>query len=208
MTRLGGPYARLGLALLGLILLWMGWPWLRVIGLGLPLWLEGTPRGLPVPVEGVLPTQVAHTFGAPRPGGRRHRGVDVFAARGTRVLSTTPGVVAKVGWDPLGGKVVWVLGPGGEWHYFAHLDAFGDIRVGMGIPAAWELGRVGCSGNASGTPPHLHYGVYSLLGGATNPRPRLQPRHNLAPEGGSEPDPSPPPRAAPGAARGTRSPSR
>ena len=40
------------------------------------------------------------------------------------------------------------------------------------------LGYVGDTGNARGTPPHLHYGLYR--GGALNPYPRL------APPGGSD----------------------
>jgi murein DD-endopeptidase MepM/ murein hydrolase activator NlpD len=36
------------------------------------------------------------------------------------------------------------------------------------------LGYVGTTGNAQGTPPHLHYGVYDT-GGAINPYPLLRP---------------------------------
>jgi hypothetical protein len=35
------------------------------------------------------------------------------------------------------------------------------------------LGYVGNTGNAIGTPHHLHYGVYRFLGGAQNPYPLL-----------------------------------
>jgi murein DD-endopeptidase MepM/ murein hydrolase activator NlpD len=36
------------------------------------------------------------------------------------------------------------------------------------------VGYVGDTGNARGTPPHLHYGVYGSGAGAINPFPLLQ----------------------------------
>ena len=84
-----------------------------------------------------------------------------------------PGIVLGVGWNSLGGKVVRVLGPGAQVHYFAHLSRFGPVYRGMRIKAGQVVGYVGTTGNARGTPPHLHYGIYNLPGGATNPYPVL-----------------------------------
>jgi murein DD-endopeptidase MepM/ murein hydrolase activator NlpD len=67
--------------------------------------------------------------------------------------------VLRVGNNQLGGRVVWVLGPGAQRHYYAHLDRFADVSAGMRIEAGTVLGYVGTTGNAAGTPPHLHYGV-------------------------------------------------
>lgn len=131
-----------------------------------------SPRALPVPVVGVRPSDLADTWGAPRSGGRRHEGIDIFAARETPVVSATPGLVVSVGTNALGGNVVRVLGPGPELHYYAHLDAFADVAAGDPVAAGDTLGAVGTTGNAAGTPPHLHYGVYPT-GGAVNPYPRL-----------------------------------
>lgn len=130
------------------------------------------PEHLPMPVAGVGARDIRDSWGAPRPGGRRHQGIDIFAPRGRAILSTTEGVVLKVGHNTLGGNVVWVLGPGGQSHYYAHLDTFGPIRRGQLIPAGSLLGTVGNSGNARGTPSHLHYGIYNP-GGAFNPYPLL-----------------------------------
>ena len=134
----------------------------------------------PVPVAGVSPEALTDTWGAARSGGRQHEGIDIFAARGTPVVSATEGIVAEVGTNNLGGNVVWVQGPGREAHYYAHLETQQPgLASGDRIAPGDTLGFVGTSGNAAGTPPHLHYGIYSA-GGATNPYPRL-----VGPESGT-----------------------
>lgn len=131
------------------------------------------PVTLPVPVQGVRPRALRDTWGGARSEGRSHEGIDIFARRGTPVVSSTEGIVTKVGTNRLGGLVVWVLGPGGQRHYYAHLDRYADVEAGMRIEAGRVLGYVGDTGNAKGTPPHLHYGVYDM-GGAINPYPMLR----------------------------------
>ncbi|HEX6085110.1 MAG TPA: M23 family metallopeptidase [Thermoanaerobaculia bacterium] len=127
------------------------------------------PQQLPVPVRGVRRSQLRNTWGAPRSGGRAHQGIDIFAPRGREIVSTTRGLVVTVGQNALGGRIVRVLGPGGHWHYYAHLEQFGPIAEGELIAEGTVLGTVGDSGNARGTPPHLHYGIYRFRGGALNP---------------------------------------
>lgn len=127
----------------------------------------------PVPVSGVPPGRLTDQWGAPRSGGRRHQGIDIFARCGTPVLSATEGIVFTVGENALGGSIVRVLGPGGFWHYYAHLDRFGEVRRGDRIRAGTVVGYVGQTGNARGTPCHLHYGIYAWGGGAQNPYPLL-----------------------------------
>lgn len=127
------------------------------------------PNRLPVPVVGVAPRQLTDSWGSPRSGGRSHQGIDIFAPRGRAIVSTTRGIVVTVGHNRLGGRVVRVLGPGGYWHYYAHLDSFGPIHPGEVIEVGTVLGYVGDSGNAAGTPPHLHYGIYRFRGGAIDP---------------------------------------
>lgn len=130
------------------------------------------PESMIVPVRGVKPTQLRNTWHAARGAGRRHEGIDIFAPRGTPVYSATEGIVMRVGTNRLGGRVVWVLGPGGQRHYYAHLDRFAEIAAGARVRAGTVLGYVGTTGNAASTPPHLHYGVYTP-GGAINPYPIL-----------------------------------
>jgi murein DD-endopeptidase MepM/ murein hydrolase activator NlpD len=132
------------------------------------------PTAMIVPVEGVAATRIADTFGAPRGRDRRHQGVDIFAPRGTAVRSATPGLVLSVRDQGLGGRQVWVLGPAHERHYYAHLDDWAPgLRAGERVRAGTTLGTVGDTGNARGTPPHLHYGVYASEG-AIDPLPRLR----------------------------------
>lgn len=135
--------------------------------------LQDAPQALPVPVQGVAPRRLVDTWGAARSDGRTHEGIDIFAARGTPVLSATEGVVSRVGTNTLGGLVVWVLGPGGQRHYYAHLDGYADISHGQLVAPGDVLGYVGNTGNARGTPPHLHYGIYTGSG-AINPYPLLR----------------------------------
>lgn len=127
-----------------------------------------------VPVIGVEAREVSDTFGAPRGADRKHEGVDIFAPRGTPILSATQGIVARVGTNRLGGNIVFVLGPGGERYYYAHLDTIDSLLTeGMIVGTTTILGTVGTTGNASGTPPHLHFGIYGP-GGARNPFERLR----------------------------------
>ncbi|MFC4932783.1 M23 family metallopeptidase [Massilia sp. GCM10023247] len=157
---LAGGYALLG-------------PWFQEMLYAMRLASMPAAQSLPVPVRGVAPRALHDTWGGARSGGRRHEGIDIFARRGTPVTSATEGIVMRVGTNRLGGQVVWVLGPGGQRHYYAHLDRYADIASGQRVRPGTILGYVGTSGNAAGTPPHLHYGIYEA-GGAINPYPLLR----------------------------------
>lgn len=164
--------AALVLLLLGGVL-WAAFPPLRRLPTVVSLLREDLAAPLAVPVEGVRPAQLADTWGAARSGGRRHEGIDIFAPCGRPVLSATRGLVLETGENALGGQVVRVLGPGGSVHYYAHLSRFGGVRGGDRVQPGDTLGYVGDTGNARGTPCHLHYGVYERGGGARNPFPLL-----------------------------------
>lgn len=119
----------------------------------------------------------ADTFGAPRSGGRTHKGEDLFAERGTPVVAVTSGEVVKAVRDDdgsLGGRRVWVAGDDGWWWYFAHLDTV-DVDVGVRVAAGDRLGTLGNSGNARTTPPHLHIEQHfgSMQGPYVSPFPTL-----------------------------------
>jgi murein DD-endopeptidase MepM/ murein hydrolase activator NlpD len=143
---------------------------------------------LAMPVAGVSKAKVNDSWHAPRSGGeRQHEGQDIFAPRGTPVLSATDGYVVSVAENKLGGRTVSVVGAAGIIYYYAHLDRYADdIGVGNRVTPDTVLGYVGTTGNAAGTPPHLHFGVYSS-GGAINPLPLLTDRV----EGALAPQPAP-----------------
>ena len=126
--------------------------------------------GLLLPGRGAVPVQNAtHQDWNARsfwfePWGKSgvHKGIDIFAQKGTRVISSSYGLVIYTGNIKLGGNVVAILGPKWRVHYYAHLNSINA--------KTWEfagkgdiIGSVGDSGNAKGKPPHLHYSVLSLV---------------------------------------------
>lgn len=122
-----------------------------------------------IPVRTVKTKQIADTFGAPRGNDREHQGQDIFAPRNSPVYSATNGYVWRVGENRLGGNTVWVIGAGGRVYYYAHLEKYAEnLKVGDSVTTDTIIGYVGTSGNARGTPPHLHFGVYTQTG-AINP---------------------------------------
>lgn len=134
------------------------------------------PHSLPVPVAGVSSRQLRDTWHAERGGGRKHEGIDIFARCGAPVISATDGLVTSVTQNNLGGQTVGVLGPGRYWHYYAHLSEYGRFKAGDLVKTGDVLGYVGNTGNARGTPCHLHYGLYAARGDAINPYAFLAPQ--------------------------------
>ncbi len=137
----------------------------------------------PVAFEGfVFPVQPPYsyidTYGAPRMTGSKyqhqHQGVDIFAREGTPLVATKRGIVFSIGVARLGGNRVWLKDTDGTCYYYAHLKAFAAGLYENKIVESGEiLGYVGITGNAVGTPPHLHYEIHPQCGGPTNPTPIL-----------------------------------
>lgn len=149
-----------------------------------PRLLPGTP-GItgPAPVGGGAVFPVAHgysyidDYGFPRAGTGWHQGNDVFAAVGTPVLAVADGTLSKVGWNTLGGNRLWLTDDRGTAHYYAHLSAYAPAAVdGARVRAGDVIGYVGNTGQASTTPPHLHFEVHPGGTGAppVNPYPLLR----------------------------------
>ncbi len=149
------------------------------------LYTKEPDQTIAMPIQDVSKKQIADTWHAPRGSDRLHEGQDIFAAQGTPVLSATEGYIVNIGENNLGGQTVSVVGAGGRTYYYAHLDSYAPhIAEGDYVTRQTVLGYVGTTGNASGTPPHLHFGVYAP-GGAMNPLPLLSDR---APSAKKAPD--------------------
>lgn len=142
----------------------------------LKLYTQDPDARLAMPLEDVRKKEIADTWQAPRGDGRKHEGQDIFARRGTPILSATSGYIYNIGENNLGGQTVSVISKGGRVYYYAHLDSYArGIKIGDRVTTRTVLGYVGTTGNAQGTPPHLHFGVYTSSG-AINPLPMLTDR--------------------------------
>ncbi len=124
------------------------------------------------PVQGKDNSAIQSFWGASRAGGiRNHKGIDIFAERGTPVVAVTEGRIGFVGERGLGGKQVWLrAGLFGNSLYYAHLDSIA-VSAGKRVRTGDTLGFVGNTGNARTTNPHLHFGIYQGYGGAIDPLP-------------------------------------
>ena len=115
-----------------------------------------TPGRYVFPVYG--PSSFTNTFGAPRATTSWHHGEDIFAPLGAPILAVADGVVYSVGWNDVGGYRLWLRDRFGNQFYYAHLSAFSPLAVNNAqVQAGDVLGFMGNSGDAQGTPYHLHF---------------------------------------------------
>lgn len=91
-----------------------------------------------------------------------HKGMDIFARRGTPIHAATYGLVLATIEYGKGGKFAVVLGPKWRLHYYAHMNEFKTSPFHF-VTKGSLIGTVGNTGNASTTPSHLHYGIASLI---------------------------------------------
>jgi murein DD-endopeptidase MepM/ murein hydrolase activator NlpD len=145
--------------------------------------LQATLSGYAIALNGwVFPVQppvsFVDTFGADRMNGTKffhaHQGTDIFAPHGTPIRAVSRGVIARKGVAVLGGNKLWLIGHDGTQYYYAHLSAFVEgVDDGTVVEAGQVIGFVGDTGNARGTPAHLHFEIHPGGGRAVNPFPTL-----------------------------------
>ncbi len=124
------------------------------------------------PVAGAV--SFTDTWGAPRSGGRTHKGVDMIAARGTPIVAIYDGTVKRISTSSLGGKSLWLRSSNGDEYYYAHLDGYGDISSGQQVSEGDVVGFNGSTGNAPEWLPHLHFEFHPGGGSAVNPYPLVK----------------------------------
>ena len=130
--------------------------------------IEKTPAYL-FPVLDGKNSDIGSYWGDMRDGGKRdHKGIDIFAKKGTPVIAATEGKIKFTGEKGLGGKQIWLRDRKRQQSlYYAHLDS---IIPGLNkVKAGDTIGFVGNTGNARTTPPHLHFGIYRSRQGALDP---------------------------------------
>ena len=137
-----------------------------------------TGAGYVFPVYGAA--SFSDDFAAARATTGWHHGNDIFAPLGAPILAVADGTLFSVGWNGVGGHRLWLRDRQGNEYYYAHLSAFSPLAEnGAQVEAGDVLGFVGTSGDAQGTPPHLHFEIHpaGLLGlgydGVVNPYPYL-----------------------------------
>lgn len=118
------------------------------------------------PVEGA---SFFNDWGFPRGDGTRyHEGNDLFLTRGAPVRAPVGGTVEFIT-GTIGGLQFRLMGNDGVTYIGTHMDRFGSDGK---VKAGDVIGYVGNSGNAVGSRPHLHFGIYHK-GTPVNPYPTL-----------------------------------
>jgi murein DD-endopeptidase MepM/ murein hydrolase activator NlpD len=103
------------------------------------------------------------TFGASRADVTYHHGDDLFGQLGQPLLACADGTIFSVGWNKIGGNRLWLLDEQGNQYYYAHLSAFSTLAVnGAHVKAGQVIGFMGQTGDAEGTPVHLHFEIHPV----------------------------------------------
>jgi peptidoglycan LD-endopeptidase LytH len=117
-----------------------------------------------MPVDGATKSSYHQSSFWAHPWGESgtHKGVDIFAKKGTLIHSSTIGLVVYTGEVRLGGSIVLVMDPKWRFHYYAHLKDIQATQFSL-VNTSSPIGTIGTTGNAVGKEPHLHYAIKTFL---------------------------------------------
>ena len=105
-----------------------------------------------------------------------HEGTDIFAPAGAAVVAIDSGRVRHAR-ESRGGLVVYLKTSDGTQFYYSHLSAIanemGPAQTRL-VKSGEVLGYVGDSGNAKGSPPHVHFEWRPKGGAKRDPFPLLE----------------------------------
>jgi len=153
-------------------------------GLHSPATAEPEFRVIHFPVEGAV--RFSDDFGAPRTG-HTHQGNDLFGAKLQKLLSTVDGTVTytKVDSGGTSGNMLTIKDADGWTYRYMHINNDSPntddglnpaewilapgLRSGVRVSKGQHVGFLGDSGNAEGTPPHLHFEIRTPGGDPINP---------------------------------------
>ena len=87
-----------------------------------------------------------------------------MSPRGTPVVATEDGRIAKLFWSKAGGHTIYQFDPTDRYvYYYAHLDRYADgLAEGQAVTRGQTIGYVGSTGNAKADAPHLHFAIFLL----------------------------------------------
>jgi murein DD-endopeptidase MepM/ murein hydrolase activator NlpD len=126
--------------------------------------------GMACPLD--QPRHFTDTWGAPRSGGRAHRGTDILGPYGIPVRAITSGTWAIQRPGPSAGLWAILRGDDGNQYWYMHLQSH-TVANGARVSAGQQVATNGDTGNARGT-PHIHFELHPGGGAAINPYPLLR----------------------------------
>lgn len=119
------------------------------------------------PING--PNAFGDTWGAGRPGGRTHKGVDMMSPHGTPIVAVVAGTI-RMHTSVRGGNLVTLVGVDGNRYFYGHLSSWeGGSRS---VSGGEVIGYVGKTGQT--TANHLHFEIHPGGGAPVNPYPTVR----------------------------------